>query len=214
MPAPASLAMIHVARRELGLDEDTYRDALKRAIGKRSAKGLSVAECKAVVDELSRMGFKPASKPSGKGLPGPYGRKAQALWIALFNLGAVADRRDSALLAFIKRQTGLERAEWLRDAAQGAAVVEALKAWCARDGVNWKVDETTPDYARRHGFQIAAAQWLKLNPKRDTAIFWADVLAILGRTPGEAKPTDAEWIAVMNALGRDIRGLASKRRAA
>lgn len=209
-----SIRMIHVARRELGLDEDTYRDALQRAIGKRSAKGLSVAECKAIVDELSRMGFKPASKPSGKGLPGPYGRKAQALWIALYNLGAVADRRDSALLAFIKRQTGLERAEWLRDAAQGAAVVEALKSWCAREGVNWKVGETTPDYGRRHGYQIAAAQWLKLYPKRDTSRFWEDVLALLGRAPGEAKPTDAEWIVVMNAFGLELRGRAAKRRAA
>mgnify|MGYP003646503346 FL=1 len=209
-----SLAMIHVARRELCLDDDSYRDALQRATGRRSAKGLSPVQCKAVVDELSRLGFKPASKRPGKGLPGTYGKKAQALWIALYNLGAVGDRRDSALLAFIKHQTGLERAEWLRDAGQGAAVVEALKSWCGREGVNWQVGETTPDFARRHGYQIAAAQWLKLNPKRDTAHFWKDVLATLGREPGEALPSDAEWIVVMNVFGRDIRARKSKRRAA
>lgn len=50
----------------------------------------------------------------------------------------VHERHDSALLAFCRRQTGIERAEFLRDAQQAQAVVEALKGWLAREAkVRW-----------------------------------------------------------------------------
>ncbi|TFF20519.1 regulatory protein GemA [Jiella endophytica] len=204
------LAMMHVAKRDLGLDDDTYRAVLVRVTGKRSSKEMTDRERQAVLDEFRRQGFKPASKSSGKAtkpLSGPYAKKAQALWIALWNLGAVEDRRDSALLAFVCRQTGIERTEWILDAKHGRAVIEALKAWCQREGVDWEVGTMAPDHGKRHGFQIALAQWEKLRPHevRTMPAFWADVGFVLRRAVIIDKPTDAEWITVMNAFGKRIR---------
>lgn len=206
-----ALAMIHVAKRDLGLDDDTYRAVLVRVTGKESAKVMSEAERRGVVEEMKRLGFKPASKGGRKGLSGPYAKKAQALWIALWNLGAVRSRDDAALLAFVERQTGLKRTEWVRDAAQGRAVIESLKAWCAREGVDWET-AGRQGYALRHGCQVAAAQWRKRNPGRARSGFWSDVAEILGRSVAEVKPTDAEWITVMNAWGKEIRGRTGSRR--
>lgn len=207
-----ALAKIHVAKRDLKLDDDTYRAVLKRVTGKATAKGMSPAEMDAVLAEFRRLGFKPTSKASGKAgkarpLSGPYAAKAQALWIALWNLGAVDDRRDAALLAFVNRQTGIERTEWILDARDGRAVIEALKSWCEREGVDWETSRSIPEHMTRHGFQIALAQWLKLRPAepRMMAAFWADVSMSLGRSVVTQKPSDAEWILVMNALGRRVR---------
>ena len=205
-----ALAMMHVAKRDLGLDDDTYRAVLVRVTGKRSSKDMTDRERQAVLDEFVRQGFKPGSKSSGKAgkaLSGPYAKKAQALWIALWNLGAVEDKRDSALLAFVCRQTGIERTEWILDAKDGRAIIEALKSWCAREGVDWEVGTMAPDHARRNGFQIALAQWEKRRPQeiRTMAGFWADVGFILRRAVITEKPTDAEWIKVMNEFGKRIR---------
>lgn len=202
--------MMHVAKRDLGLDDDTYRAVLVRVTGKRSSKDMSERERQAVLNEFVRQGFKPASKArekAGKALSGPYAKKAQALWIALWNLGAVENKRDSALLAFVCRQTAIERTEWILDAKHGRAVIEALKSWCAREGVDWEVGTMAPDHAKRHGFQIALAQWEKLRPQeiRTMAGFWADVGFILRRAVITEKPTDAEWITVMNEFGKRIR---------
>lgn len=195
-----ALAKIHVAKRDLGLDDDTYRAVLVRMTGKSSAKGMTAGELDSVLGEFRRLGFKPTSKGRGRALSGPYAAKAQALWIALWNLGAVEDRRDSALLAFIGRQTGIERTEWVLDAKDGRAVIEALKGWCAREGVAW-------DDGGRYGYQIALAQSRKLRPQetRIVSVLWADVSIILQRAVITVKPTDAEWITVMNELGQRIR---------
>ena len=202
-----ALAAIHVAKRELELDDETYRAVLVRVTGKDSAKGMTSAEHDAVLDEFRRLGFKGASKRPQRRLEGPYARKAQALWIALFNLGAVADKRDAALLAFVERQTGIQRTEWLRDAEQGAAVIEALKKIAERHGVCWTVTRRTAQVARQHGYQIASAQWGKLTGAvMATSAFWSSVSDIIGRrvTP-DTPPSHAEWQRVMNVFGERIR---------
>ncbi|WP_026379382.1 gp16 family protein [Afifella pfennigii] len=199
------LAAIHVAKRDLGLDDGAYRAVLARVTGKSSAGAMSESERRMVLAELRRLGFKGSSKRGRKAPSGPYAKKAQALWIALWNLGAVADKRDQALLAFVKRQTGIERTEWVLDAGHGRAVVEALKAWCEREGVDWSVGQSTEDHKRRYGYKIALAQWRKLHPSAPMPDFWRDIGEMLGRTLVAEKPSDEEWIRAMNALGEEIR---------
>ena len=203
-----ALAAIHVAKRDLGLDDDTYRDLLQRETGKRSAKGMSPAELDAVLSAMRRSGFKTASKGGRtRPLSGPYAKKAQALWIALWNLGAVDDRRDAALLAFFARQTGIERTEWVLDARDGKAVIEALKDWCRREGVEFPKSQAD-GHAGRIGHAIARAQFAKISQRpyaEQGSPFWAMVCLILRRSTVVTKPTDAEWIEVMNDLGVRVR---------
>lgn len=54
-----SLAVIHMGRRALALDDETYRAMLYRLTGKYSSKDLSVLEKRLVVDEMRAWGFKP-----------------------------------------------------------------------------------------------------------------------------------------------------------
>ncbi|RFC63624.1 regulatory protein GemA [Fulvimarina endophytica] len=205
-----ALAAIHVGRRQLGLDDDTYRDLLERETGQRSAKGLTAAQTDRVLEAMRRAGFtlanNKASKRDQKRLEGPYASKLQALWIALYNLGAIDDRQDSALLAFARRQCGIERTEWIRDPDDAKAVIEALKAMAEREGVVWTVSRRTPQVARAHGYQIAQAQWSRLTGTMITPAFWASVCEILRRTVSpETPPSNGEWQRVMNDFGQRIR---------
>ena len=195
------LKIVHVARRALGLHEDDYRAMLERTTGQRSAKGLDDRQVDAFLAEAKAKGFRPAATrpvPSG-----PYLAKAQKLWIAGYNLGCVHDRRDSALAHFVKRQCGVDHLNWVRDARDGSAVIEALKAWLARDGgVDWSLGTS---HAR--DYPIAWAQWVLLKPRMDGArretAFAAEVASITGkRWPDCGRD---EWIAVMNELGRRLR---------
>lgn len=137
----AALKLIHVAKRELRMDEDDYRALLLRASGQTSAKALTPAGAQAVIDEMKRLGFKPVNRNGA--LTGPYAPKLVALWLSAWNLGVAHNRHERALIAFAERQTGISHLNWVRDQRDAAAVIEALKKWMARPvdkggaGVEW-----------------------------------------------------------------------------
>ncbi|OTG87680.1 GemA protein [Acinetobacter sp. ANC 4558] len=51
------LAAIHMGKKTLGLDEDTYRDMLEHVTGKRSAKDMSMDDLLKVIQHLDHLGF-------------------------------------------------------------------------------------------------------------------------------------------------------------
>ena len=61
----------------------------------------------------------------------PKARKIRSLWLELRDAGALKDSSEKALLAFVKRSTGVERMEWLRE-NQLDSVIEQLKNWLGR----------------------------------------------------------------------------------
>lgn len=200
-----ALAAIHVAKKQLGLDDESYRAVLKRVTGKSSSAEMDEAERQRVVEEMRRLGFT-KKKPAKSGRPaGPYAAKLQALWIAGWNLGIVRDRRDAALTAFVKRQTGLDHTRFLRYPEDASKAIEALKGWLSREGgVDWAVDRRRPAHQWEAGFKIAWAQWKELYDEPDRWLrFRYEVDRLTGRNPDEARSED--WIKVMNALGERIR---------
>lgn len=204
----SSIAAIHVAKKQLGLDEDTYRAKLQLIVGKSSVKDMSEAERQNVLQVFRNEGFKPASKPRPDGrkkLSGPYAGKLQALWIAGWNLGIFAERDDSALVAFVKRQTGLDAVQFVRYPDDAKKAIEALKAIITREGkVDWRIGATVTPHKRAFGYRIARAQWALLE---ETGHFLRFAHAIAGRDLSRML-TDDEWIVVMNELGRRIRAKA------
>lgn len=130
----ATLAAIHVAKKDRGLDDDAYRDMMERVAGVRSASALDANGARLVMLEFERLGF--AGTNNRKGTAGdrrPIVLKARALWISLWQLDEIHDSRDSALDAFTKRTTGKETLRFCTNGEAGK-VVEALKAWCERVG--------------------------------------------------------------------------------
>jgi phage gp16-like protein len=137
------LAKAHIAKKELGLDDASYRDLLERVVGKRSAKELTRAELDQVLAEFKRLGWrhKPRQQPARAGTrpiaDGEIQGKARALWLALYHLGVVRSPAEAALDRFCKRQTGADSLRWISP-ERASRLIEALKDWAVRDaGVTW-----------------------------------------------------------------------------
>lgn len=130
------LAMIHIAKKDLGLDDDTYRDIVRLVSNGResSAGSLDYAERRKLLEHFESRGWK--NKPAKNAKTRPLATDDQSkmirgLWIELFNLGAIANSSEAALAAFVKRQTGVNALQWL-NSYQASQVIESLKKWVAR----------------------------------------------------------------------------------
>lgn len=131
---------IHALRRRIpGYTDDDYRAFLQSRYGVPTSTRLTFIQAAGVIGELRRLAGPAAfSDARARAASGPYVKPLQALWIAAFNLGIVADRSDRALIAFVERQTGLTHTRFLQDAADARKAIEGLKAWIAREsGIEW-----------------------------------------------------------------------------
>lgn len=135
------LATIHIRKAELGLGDDEYRDLLFAIQRVRSAKELDFTGRKTVLEHFAKIAkargivFKKGAK--GARAHNPLSREqrmVRALWIRLAREGKLRDRSDRALDAFVKRMAHVDRLEWL-GTGDARVVIEALKAWCAREGL-------------------------------------------------------------------------------
>lgn len=137
MSRRAQLAMVHIARKDLGLDEDTYRDVLERVTGKRSAAETTDFELTSLIADFKKRGWVPKPKVSAPaGTPKrsavPQVRKVWAIWSEMCRDKVVREPTKAALRAFVKRMTGVADPEWLSSQECGV-VIEALKAWRKRE---------------------------------------------------------------------------------
>jgi len=194
MSKKAKLAAVHIGKKRLNLDEETYRSKLELVTGKRSAGEMNDRELDAVLDAFRAEGF---TRPRARARvsANPAHAFMRAMWISLYHLGAVSDRRDTALDAFVKRQTGVESAGWLGP-EDSFKVVEALKIMCAREGL-----ELSPirdgGLSNKRALVIALLQ--KINP--ETARLELKSNAIFEK---EGKALDA-WAARLGQLLRSAR---------
>lgn len=62
MPTAKQVALLHVAKKQIGLDDETYRCILKKAGGVESAADLDRYGYEEVLAELKRLGFRPTSR--------------------------------------------------------------------------------------------------------------------------------------------------------
>jgi phage gp16-like protein len=122
------LAAIHVAKKQLGMEDDAYRDMLWTIGRVRSAGDLDFSARKLVLDHLKACGFKYRA-PSARD---PQSKKIRALWLDLKSLDALRDSSEDALATFVKRETGVAALQWL-SSAQASKVIEALKGWARRE---------------------------------------------------------------------------------
>lgn len=131
MSRAGQLAMVHIARKDLGWTEETYRDVMFATTGKESAKALTPHELNKFLDECKRRGWKP-KRATRKTSAVPQVRKVWQLWKELCESGVAREPTRAALRSFVKRMTGVADPEWLSP-EQAGVVIEALKAWKARE---------------------------------------------------------------------------------
>lgn len=121
------MAIIHVAKKELGLSDDSYRALLEGAAGVRSAADLETyRQYAAVLDAFNQLGFQRFRRPK---VENPQMGKCYALWCRLHDLGAVRSKRYASMISYVHRMAG-EQDLYRRD--QLSMVIESLKQWIDR----------------------------------------------------------------------------------
>lgn len=123
------LSKIHIAKKDLALDDDTYRALLTRVTGMSSAKVLNPLQVAAVLREFERLGWKPKQ---GRAKPKPAADRAKLVGKIEAQL-ADAGRPWEYGDGLAKRLYKVERLEWL-DAVQLRGVVTALAKDAKRHG--------------------------------------------------------------------------------
>lgn len=229
---------IEIAKKQLALDDDAYRDILEVRYGVRSRTQMSTARLVDLVEHFKTLGFKPVKKvparARGRGAPsanagrpladGATQRKIRALWISLYHLGLVREPSESALTAFVRRQAGVDDPRWL---APGAAfrVIEALKSWAARAsekggaGVDWAPYAGSSGPRENPRARVMEAQWRLLHAagavtiaSTDALERWAELVAgARHRTSYIHLPPD-EADRTIEALGKKVRALRKRKK--
>ena len=133
MPANKNplLAKIHIAKAQLGLDDDMYRDIVRRVTDKDSAAKCRPAQLVALLNEFKALGFKSPRKKAFRQTKQSAVKKIYALWGELQAAGVVQSADKTALDAFCKKYTGVDATEWLLPDQQ-IKIIEILKQWLKR----------------------------------------------------------------------------------
>ena len=120
------LALIHAAKRQLGLDETAYRALLAGAAGVASAADLATdQQFGAVMTALRAAGWRGTGRLKGQWAA------CYARWRRLYEAGAVRNGSYQALSSYIERMCGKQD---IYRADQLSMVIEALKRWEGRLG--------------------------------------------------------------------------------
>lgn len=211
----AMLAKIHLAPKQLGLDEADYRAIIHRVTGHYSAGQCDMRQLDALIAEFTRMGFRASAAPVGnrRGRPKPashpVARKARAMWISLGLLCAVRNMKEPALEDFAKRQLGCERFAWANQ-SESDRIIEALKNMARRHG--WAHDLTGLEkqyHIHALKVQLCDAILVKLQragivPTKWTLARSAWELAGLG-DPDAVRFDEREYEQIAAALGKILR---------
>ncbi|MEX2630007.1 MAG: regulatory protein GemA [Tistlia sp.] len=170
-PRRPLIQKIQIARRQLALDDGTYRALLLRVTGKSSSTALSFAELEEVLGDFRRLGWeaKPRSHSKDrKPAAGPLAAKLRALWLSGYWLGVVEDPSERALAAWCWRLTGGESRsgvaalQWL-DSAGFNKATEGLKAMLAREVmVDWRPYHWLDKPVEAPRPRVLEAQWRRL----------------------------------------------------
>ncbi|WP_334128259.1 gp16 family protein [Sneathiella sp.] len=216
MSRNALIALVHIGKKELGLDDATYRDMLRGITGKESASKMSAAELNQIADEMKRQGFKAKHRRAGKRKMAthPEARKMRALWMALYDLGIVADPRESALANHARKVTGgrsrgVEDIHWIK--GQNAyKVIESLKAWAAREGdVDWSsVSELRGRdvvIIQRPQQRVIEAQWEIYARLKDNLPALPAIAAGVSTKAWPDEFDEHDFLRLQTALGASIR---------
>tara|TARA_R110000787_G_scaffold211281_7_gene321161 strand:+ start:125 stop:904 length:780 start_codon:yes stop_codon:yes gene_type:complete len=170
------LGKVHIAKKQLGMDDETYRAILDARFGKTSSAKLRDPQLIDLIEHFKTLGFK--HQPSGGKAPNGKNavavdrdrqiRKIRALWVSMYHLGILRDNSERALTAFARRVTGgrdvgIAQLPWLHGEAI-YKVTEALKKMAEREA---KVDWSAHRYSTKDGpvtvyrprCRVLEAQW-------------------------------------------------------
>lgn len=110
------MAQIHIAKNQLGMEEENYRATLQRITGKDSCSEMKTSELVDVVQEMKRLGFKPKSTERSQKKHGKKPSVTQSKEALISKIEAmIADLNLSwdYVHSMANRMFAIERVQWL-----------------------------------------------------------------------------------------------------
>lgn len=165
---PIQIQLIHIAKGDLGLTDELYRDMLREMFGAESSKELDATQADQLIDEFKARGFRIVSRhprPSRKASAGrPQGKNVVHLasQAEIDKLNAVAGlikwEFTDGLQRFLSSRVGIKGGK-VRTAAEAYRAIEALKKLFENGmkklhGTEWWTirfdDPAVEEYVNRH----------------------------------------------------------------
>jgi len=131
------IQLIHVGKKQLGLDDDLYREVLESCTGKSSSKLMTIAQLESVLDRMKQLGFTVESKDKSgvKNLADDAQSKLiRHLWLQLHEAGQVRNSDEKALAKFIENKVGVSALQFL-STKNADMIITHLRQWCKRCGI-------------------------------------------------------------------------------
>jgi phage gp16-like protein len=131
------IQLIHVGKKQLGLDDDLYREVLESCTGKTSSKEMTLGQLESVLDRMKQLGFQVESKDKAgvKNLADDAQSKLiRHLWLQLHEAGQVRNSDEKALAKFVENKVGVSALQFL-STKNADMIITHLRQWCKRCGI-------------------------------------------------------------------------------
>ena len=135
------ITLVHVAKRDMALDEEAYRAILIAQGGDDSLRAMTIENINKVLTYMKAQGFRlRKAKTDRKQAVSPEASKVRALWLFMHELGVVRDPSEAALTAYVQRIAKVDDVQWMRGSRisdgkwkdRDYLVIESLKKWAMR----------------------------------------------------------------------------------
>ncbi|MCY1266046.1 hypothetical protein D9M69_305060 [compost metagenome] len=169
--AKGLLSKIHIARQQLGLAEDVYRQKLQGMFGKDSSKDLNPRQAEQLLAEFKRLGWKPT--PSKKSAGKPHNFTSSAMPESITKIEALlADMKLPWAYAdaLARQMFKVERVTWLRKPDQLTALIAALHVEQEKRLLLAEVDRLCQHLGIEYPEQVAGLEQLPKGWKRQRPI--------------------------------------------
>lgn len=128
------IQLIHVAKTQLGLDDELYREVLESCTGKTSSKELTIPQLEAVLNRMKQLGFNVESKDK-TGVENladdAQSKLIRHLWLQLHAAGQVRNSSEIALAKFVENKVGVSALQFL-STKNADMIITHLRQWCKR----------------------------------------------------------------------------------
>ncbi|WP_275629844.1 regulatory protein GemA [Pseudomonas sp. 273] len=176
--AKGLLSKIHIARQQVEMDEDVYRQKLQDMFGKKSAKDLSLRQAERLLEEFKRLGWKP--KPSKRAAGKPHNFSKLPAEIEVIEAQLTEMRLPWSYADKIAKQMfGVAKVAWLaKKPDQVKAVLAALHVEQEKRHLLAEVDRLCQRLGIEHPEQAAGLDQLPKGWQRQRPILKALVDAL------------------------------------
>ncbi|WP_435608735.1 phage protein GemA/Gp16 family protein [Pseudomonas knackmussii] len=177
--AKGLLSKIHIARQQLGLAEDVYRQKLQGMFGKASAKDLSLRQAEKLLAEFKRLGWKPQAGGRTTGKPHNFTSPAMPLLITKIEAQLADMKLPWAYADALARQMyKVQKVAWLRKPDQLSGLIAALDVEQEKRHLLAEVDRLCQRLGIEHPEQAAGLEQLPKGWQRQRQILRALVDAL------------------------------------